>query len=457
MVKYRLIILLTSFPILCFISPAQSAIETGATPPAEDETLIYVMRDWLFTGGGSNWIAVNDQSVDRLSNGRYAVVRAKSGRITLNLAFQGTVVASIVLDDRPGETVYLKWKFGELNFREVSEAEGRKFLQDAKRTKGIKAPLPNNEEIDVLANPSRLGFKLTRPASQKIEPDSEHGVITLFRRDDGRNLELGIWSDQGFVSTLKIKEGVRVRVPAGVHYFLSGNKGTSILKVDVQTGKEYFTWLDYGEGFGGVRLTPVPLNAIQDLKKWLEPVNWVELNSDAITARIRERGDVVNAFIQAEIKNPGSNKSNIQILGHGHAFNSKALKKNGLGELIASNYDQQILRRQRSQSLSSPYSGGIDISGRYESKISGCKSCVPRSHLKAVLTIKQEGNKITGFFGDSGEIEGYVNRGIVTFDWYSSWTNGRGEWEISPDGKELTGTLTSNQAETGKWTLMNLR
>ena len=458
MVKYRTIVLLICFSLLCFISPVRSTIETGVTPPSADETLIYVMREWRFVGGGgSNWVAVNNQTVDRLANGKYAVVRAKAGRITLNLAIAGIVVAPIALDDRPGETVYLKWRVGDLTFREVSETEGREFLKKAKRTKGIEAPLPNNEEIDVLANLSRMGFDLTRPTLQKIEPDSEHGVITFFRREDGRNVELGIWSDQGFVSTLRIKEGIRLQVPAGDHYFLSANKGASILKAEIQAGKEYFAWLDFGEGFGGVRLTPIPMQDVNKLKTWLKDISWVELDPDTITPRIRERGEVVNAFMQTEIKNPGSKKSNIQTLGRGHAFDGKALKKNDIGKLITAKYDQQIARLERSLSSTSQNSNEIDISGRYKSKISGCKWCVPRNHLKVVMTIKQEGYKVTGFFGDSGEIEGYVTGNSVYFDWYSSWSKGRGEWKISPDGSELTGILKSNQDETGKWTLLNLR
>lgn len=456
--KNSLVVQLIILLLLVFSSPAHSAIETGAAPPADDETLIYVMRVGRFVGGGGTmWVAVNNQTVDRLKNKGYAVIRAKAGRITLNLANAGIVFSSIALDDRPGETVYLKWRLGDPEIREVSWVEGQEFVQNAKRTKGIEAPLPNNEEIDVLANLSRMGFDLSRPASQLVEPDSEHGVITIFRREDGRDLELGVWSDQGFVSTLKIKEGVRLRVLAGDHYFLSGNKGASILKAEVQAGKEYFAWLDYGEGFGGVRLTPVPLNATEQLKIWLKPVSWVELDSNAITSRIRERGDVVKGFMDAEIKNPGSGKSNLQILGLDHAFDGKAFKNNDIGKLITAKYNQQIARLERAQSPSSQKSGEIDISGRYESKISGCKRCVPRTHLKAVMTIKQEGPNVTGFFGDSGEIEGYVTGNSVYFSWYSSWANGHGEWEISLGGDELTGILKSDQDETGKWTLMNLR
>ena len=390
MLNSHFVVSIIAFTLLAFASPAQSAIETGATPPAADETLIYVMRVSRFVGGGGSfWIAVNNQTVDRLSNGRYAVIRAKAGRITLNLAIAGMVVAPIALDDRPGETIYLKYRVGDLNFIEVSWVEGREFVKDAKRSKGIEAPLPNNEEIDALANLSRMGFDLMRPVSQKFEPDSEHGVITFFRREDGRDVELGIWSDQGFVSTLRVKEGTRLRVPVGDHYFLAGNKGASILETDIQAGKEYFAWLDFGEGFGGVRLTPISLKEVKQLKNWLQPVEWVELDPDTITSRIRERGKIVEAFVHNEVKNPGSKRSNLQFLGPDHGLDGKILEENEISKLITGKYNQQIARLERSLSSSSQNSNEIDISGKYKSKISGCNRCIPRNHFKVVMTIKQ--------------------------------------------------------------------
>ena len=42
--KNSLVVQLIILLLLVFSSPAHSAIETGAAPPADDETLIYVMR-----------------------------------------------------------------------------------------------------------------------------------------------------------------------------------------------------------------------------------------------------------------------------------------------------------------------------------------------------------------------------------------------------------------------------
>ena len=195
MLNFQFVFLLIALTLLTFVSQAQSAIEDGATPPASDETLIYVLRVKGPSGFGNNfWVAVNDQTVDRVSNGKYAIVRAKAGLVTLNVASQGVARGSIALDDRLGETIYVKWQPSDFSMGEVSEAEGIEFLRNAKRTKGIDTPRPiNNEKIAVLANVSRMGFIVTRLATEKPEPDSKHSVITFFRRHAGPGLEFGIW------------------------------------------------------------------------------------------------------------------------------------------------------------------------------------------------------------------------------------------------------------------------
>jgi len=76
------------------------AQEAGIAPPADDETLIYVIREGRFAGSMNKmWVAVNDKTVGRVENDAYAVVRAKAGRITLNLATAGIVAGAFAVDD----------------------------------------------------------------------------------------------------------------------------------------------------------------------------------------------------------------------------------------------------------------------------------------------------------------------------------------------------------------------
>lgn len=55
-------------------------------------------------------------------------MRAKAGALTVNLAQIGMVLTTIALDDRPGQTVYLRWRLGDYAFEELSAEEGRKLI-----------------------------------------------------------------------------------------------------------------------------------------------------------------------------------------------------------------------------------------------------------------------------------------------------------------------------------------
>lgn len=297
------------------------ADDESVAPPAADETLIYVMREGRFTGGGTKvWIAVNDQTVARVKNKGHAIIRAKAGRITLNLASTGLVYSQIALDDRPGETVYLTWRLGDFEFTEVGEVEAAKFLRKSKRTDPIEKVLPNNEEVDTLINLSRLGLDLMQPASDERVPDETNATVTFLRRGDAKKLEFGIWGQRGFVGSLAAFEATTISVPAGEHFFIAGNVGKSLLKLEADAGKRYYAWLDFGSWIGRVRLTPITLAEASDLTKWLDDAKSVELNPDAMSARIREREGLVTEFIERVVKKTGTDAADFHLLGSEHAF-----------------------------------------------------------------------------------------------------------------------------------------
>ncbi len=184
-------------------------------------------------------------------------IRVKAGTITLNLARQGLPFGTTVLDDRPGETAYFKFRMGELMLTELQESEAMKLMRKTKPGEVLETPLPNNEEIRALLNLSIPGSDLMRPATQRRAPDGDNALITVFRRGDGDILDLGIWSEDRFLGILKVKQGLEVLVPAGTHFFLAGYVGTSLLQAEVEVGKRYYAWLDVGSLVYSVRLTPV--------------------------------------------------------------------------------------------------------------------------------------------------------------------------------------------------------
>lgn len=302
--------------------PSQLSADTGdVAAPAADETLIYVIREKRFAGGAVGyWIAVNDQTVARVRHKKHAIIRAKAGRITLNLAMQGYVVAGTTLDDRPGETVYLRFRLGDKEFTEIDHAEAAKLLKKSKLMDPLDAPRPNAEEIDALLNPSRLGLNLMRPTAHEPEADGEFAVLTIFRRDDGKDFEFGVWGEHEFLGTLKVNEGIRIRIPAGEHFFLSSNVGTTLLKAQAEAGKRYFAWLDFGKWIGRVRLTPVFRQDSSKLDEWLSDVNWVEIDSESITPRIQERVDMVTEYVRVAASRAAEGVADVHLLGSEHAY-----------------------------------------------------------------------------------------------------------------------------------------
>lgn len=299
------------------LAPATSRADAAETAaPAEDETLIYVIREGRMLGAAiGHWIAVNDKTVARLKSDKHAVIRAKAGLITLSLANSGVPVFAAAIDDRPGETVYLKWRMGDRELTELDEAAAAKFLRKTKPMDPIDAPLPNAEETLVLINLSRLGFDLMQPASETPVPDDEHGVITIFRRKEADKIDLGVWNEHGFVGTLGSNEAVSITVTPGTHYFFAGNVGTSLLKAEVEAGKHYYAWLDYGKMLARVRLTPVSLSQSGELQKWLKKTKQVELIPQAVTNRIRDREELVIDFLQQAIERANNGTADFTLLG----------------------------------------------------------------------------------------------------------------------------------------------
>ena len=306
---------------LLLVPPTSRADATAVAPPADDETLIYVIRKGRLLGAAvGHWIAINDKTVARLKNDKHAVVRAKAGLITLNLASAGVAVFPTAIDDRPGETVYLKWRLGDKVLTELDEAAAAKFLRKTKPMDPIEAPLPNAEEIPVLINLSRLGFDLMRPAGDALSPDDNHAIITVFRRKEADKIDLGLWNEHGFVGTLEANQAISIAVPPGTHYFLAGNVGTTLLKADVEAGKRYYAWIDYGKMMGRVRLTPVLLSQSGELQKWLEKTKQVELIPQAVTGRIRDREEIVTNFLQLAIERANNGTADFAFLGNDAAY-----------------------------------------------------------------------------------------------------------------------------------------
>lgn len=309
--------------VLLLLSATANAVaddEPAVEPPGPDETLVYVIREGKLTGAvNSHWVAVNDKTVGTLRNDTHTILRLPAGIITLNLASGGLPAAAIALDHRGGETVYLEYELGATELVELDEKSAHKLIRKTDRSDPIAEITPNNEQMPVLMNLSRLGFDLMEPAAGALEPDADHGVVTIFRQKDGKKFKFGIWSDAGFVGTLGTREAVSLKLAPGSHFFMAGNLGVTQMRADVEAGKHYYAWLDYGGWIGRVRLTPVPVADAKELDKLLGKVSYVTLGSMDLEG-VRTREELVVQFVRETAEKTRSGDVDFNLLGPEHAF-----------------------------------------------------------------------------------------------------------------------------------------
>ena len=307
---------------LCVLLTGLAATAQEVAPPAADETLIYVLRAGRFAGGGAKvWIAVNDQTVARLENKGYAVVRAKAGRITLNLASIGFVLAATAIDDRPGQTVYIQWRVGELGFTELDATAGRKAMQEFDQTPPIEETLPNNEQVDALMNFSRLGFDVDEVVTDRPSPDSERAVLTIFRRKEAEQLNFGVWYEDRYLGTLFANQGLDVVLPPGEHYFMSGYVGSTLMKATVEAGKHYYAWFDVGGIVLRVKMMPIAQNEAKQRDEWLKGVTgYVRVDESAMTPRVREREAIVTDWIHSVVERAKAGTVDYTEITPAHGF-----------------------------------------------------------------------------------------------------------------------------------------
>ena len=304
--------------LVSWIPVTVNAADASVAPPADDETLIYLIREKR-GAGVKFWVSLNDRTVAQIKHKQHVILRAKAGRLTLSLSVRGTVAEAIALDDRPGQTVYLKHRWGDPVMFEIGEDEALTMLEKSKPVKPIQEK-PNQDEMLALVNLARLDFELMQPAQERLEADGEHAVITILRREEIPGLPFSIWSEDGFVGSLKMNDAIDVRVPAGEHFFFAEQTGSTLMRAHVEAGQRYFAWLDVGKLRLNLRLKPIAPSQSAELQNWLSLIKWVELNEEQMTPRVREREDIVREHVLALTARARNGTVGFQELNQDHAF-----------------------------------------------------------------------------------------------------------------------------------------
>ena len=101
---------------------------------------------------------------------------------------------------------------------------------------------------------------------------------------------------------------------------MAGNLGVTQMRADVEAGKRYYAWLDYGGWIGRVRLTPVPAADADKLDKLLRKVSYVELGPamDSEGVRVREKAAV--DYVRQIAEKASRGEIDYNLLGPDNAF-----------------------------------------------------------------------------------------------------------------------------------------
>lgn len=138
------------------------------------------------------------------------------------------------------------------------------------------------------------------------------------RKKEAPKLRFGVWSQDGYLGSLRAREAFSVKLPPGEHFFFAANLGASVMRGQLEAGKRYYALVDYGVMFGRVRLTP--LTAPEDPDKLLKDVDWVRLDPALVTDAVRDRERCLGEHIRDAGDKIGRGELGSTELGPAQAF-----------------------------------------------------------------------------------------------------------------------------------------
>ncbi len=231
-------------------------------PLADDETLVYVIRDKAFTGSAWGvWIGLNDKVIASLDAGDYVKFKVKEGVNTVNTVLIKHGRNYFALDKKRDKPVFIKFNIATGEFKEISTDLGITYISEYKEVELLPEPKPNdgydNGNIN-LAIYSNLDMMVE--SNETVKPDQNNGVLTFIRPSDNfKILNFSIWDDNGVVCNLDTDSYCQVKVPDGKHFYYVFSERSYVLEADVEANKNYNVELDIGMGWNAAytKLTPM--------------------------------------------------------------------------------------------------------------------------------------------------------------------------------------------------------
>ncbi len=287
--------------------------------PEKNETLVYVIRQSSMLGAARGlYVGINDKVVADLYSGTYCYFKINDGINTLNLE-QGTIPFSYYrLANRPGKTVYLYFEMTSGKLSEITEDLGITAIMKSQMAKDIGKPKNNKGYLSALINPGFLNLYLMKETTDKTNPDTENANITFIRPQSyAKDMAFGIWNESKFLGNLKGETYFQIKVPAGKHNFFGKSEHFSVLKADVEAGKNYYIQVAANMGWSQahVKLLPIKSDKEQnEIQKWLTNSKKVTIDETAIDPQVKKRLNLALPHIKTALNNVDKGKAEARYL-----------------------------------------------------------------------------------------------------------------------------------------------
>jgi hypothetical protein len=135
-----LVVLAAGWLAGCASNPYQyrEASYVAPSAPGPDQTLVYVLRENSFVGGGRKFAIVADDTVMAvLTPGAYGYFTLPSEQHQIVALISRSPMMNFPLDKRPGSTVYLYCRVGYTSgifMEEIQEAQARQLMSEFRYT-----------------------------------------------------------------------------------------------------------------------------------------------------------------------------------------------------------------------------------------------------------------------------------------------------------------------------------
>jgi hypothetical protein len=309
-------------------SPELAAKFAPAMEIADDETLVYVIRQKTMVGAGMwLYVGLDDKIVADLGQGTYTYFKVQDGIHTVCVE-QNDPLNWVRVDRRPGQIVFLYFQYDKGTFSEIDPELGKTLVMQTKPCAKFTKDWTASALADSLVNPSLVGLALVKEGGPEVKPDAENAVVTFYRTKDLTNDKgVAVWCDREFLGNVPSKSAFRAKVSAGRHLFYSGarwgdddmlawSKDTSKatgknawVTAELEAGKEYFVNLESGYGKFGLAVVLAAAKADGATKAKVAALKSFVLDEGAIDETVRERLDAAKGQLETAMSD-----SSVKIL-----------------------------------------------------------------------------------------------------------------------------------------------